>query len=117
VSGVIVNVIGELVRRCHLQGCENGPGWIDHISEHPLFRRDYNRVEGWHERKKLDDFRGNRSRSGAAEANMPLRPTTLVVFGSPRGGTPLMQVDQRVGIDLPLKVLIWENVEGKVWLT
>jgi uncharacterized protein (DUF302 family) len=55
--------------------------------------------------------------AGAAEANMPLRPTTLVMFGNPKGGTPLMQADQRSGIDLPLKLLIWEDFEGKVWLT
>src|SRR5262249_29869003 len=55
--------------------------------------------------------------AGAAEADMPLRPTTLVIFGNPKGGTPLMQADQRSGIDLPLKLLIWEDFERKVWLT
>jgi uncharacterized protein (DUF302 family) len=55
--------------------------------------------------------------AGAAAVHMRLRPTILIMFGSPRGGTPLMQEDQRAGIDLPLKALIWQDVEGKVWLT
>jgi uncharacterized protein (DUF302 family) len=55
--------------------------------------------------------------AGAAEIGMPLRPTELLLFGHPRGGTPLMQDRQSVGIDLPLKALAWEDEAGHVWLT
>ena len=55
--------------------------------------------------------------AGAASVAMPLRPTELLIFGSPRGGTPLMQSIQTVGIDLPLKVLGWQDAGGQVWLT
>jgi uncharacterized protein (DUF302 family) len=55
--------------------------------------------------------------AGAAEVEMPLRPTELVIFGNPRGGTPLMQDRQTAGIDLPVKALAWEDEAGKVWLT
>src|SRR5208282_6071656 len=55
--------------------------------------------------------------AGAAEVDMPLRPTELVVFGNPQGGTPLMQDKQTAGLDLPMKALIWEDEEGNVWLT
>ena len=48
---------------------------------------------------------------------MPLRPTELLIFGHPKGGTPLMQDRQTAGIDLPLKALAWQDAEGKVWLT
>jgi uncharacterized protein (DUF302 family) len=48
---------------------------------------------------------------------MPLRPTCLLIFGHPRGGTPLMQERQTAGIDLPVKALAWEDESGKVWLT
>ncbi len=48
---------------------------------------------------------------------MRLRPTELVIFGNPKGGTPLMQDEQTAGIDLPLKVLAWEDEAGQVWLT
>ena len=53
----------------------------------------------------------------AAEVGMKLRPTHLLIFGSPRGGTPLMQDRQTTGIDLPLKALAWEDAGGRVWLT
>ena len=53
----------------------------------------------------------------AAAVEMELRPTELLIFGSPRGGTPLMQDQQTVGIDLPLKALVWEDADGSVWLT
>jgi uncharacterized protein (DUF302 family) len=54
---------------------------------------------------------------GAAQVGLPLRPTELVIFGHAKGGTPLMQDRQTAGIDLPLKVLAWEDADGKVWLT
>ena len=55
--------------------------------------------------------------ANATQVGMELRPTELLIFGNPRGGTPLMQDKQTAGIDLPVKVLIWEDEEGKVWLT
>ena len=54
--------------------------------------------------------------AGAAAAGLSLRPTELLIFGNARGGTPLMQADQAVGIDLPLKALVYEDAGGKVWL-
>ncbi len=55
--------------------------------------------------------------AGAQEAGLALRPTLLIVFGNARGGTPLMQADQRIGIDLPLKMLAWEDAAGRTWLS
>ncbi len=55
--------------------------------------------------------------AGAASAGMPLRPTELLIFGHAKGGTPLMQINQAVGIDLPLKALSWQDEAGKVWLS
>jgi uncharacterized protein (DUF302 family) len=54
---------------------------------------------------------------GAEKVGMPLRPTQLLLFGNPKGGTPLMQDQQTAGIDLPLKALAWEDADGKVWLS
>lgn len=55
--------------------------------------------------------------SGAAKgAGLTLRPTVLLIFGKPQGGTPLMECDQRAGIDLPLKALAWQDEAGQVWL-
>jgi uncharacterized protein (DUF302 family) len=55
--------------------------------------------------------------AGAAEVGLSLRPTELIIFGNARGGTPLMQAAQTIGIDLPLKALVWEDAEGKTSLT
>lgn len=54
--------------------------------------------------------------AGAQSVGLPLRPTELLILGHPKGGTPLMQCEQTYGIDLPLRVLAWEDAEGKAWL-
>jgi len=54
--------------------------------------------------------------AGAAAVGLQLRPTTVVIFGNAKGGTPLMQATQTMGIDLPLKVLAWESADGQTWL-
>jgi uncharacterized protein (DUF302 family) len=55
--------------------------------------------------------------TGAAEVGLTLRPTELIIFGNARGGTPLMQAAQTVGIDLPLKALVWEDAAGKTLIS
>jgi len=55
--------------------------------------------------------------AGAKKADLPLRPTGLLIFGNPKLGTPLMISNQAAGIDLPLKALAWEDDKGGVWLT
>jgi uncharacterized protein (DUF302 family) len=56
--------------------------------------------------------------SGEAEkGGMQMRPTKLLIFGNPKAGTPLMIAAPSVAIDLPLKVLVWEDAEDKVWLS
>ena len=55
--------------------------------------------------------------AGAAKVDQALRPTMLLIFGNPKGGTPLMQSRQTIGLDLPQKALAWEDASGKVWLT
>jgi uncharacterized protein (DUF302 family) len=54
--------------------------------------------------------------TGAAAVGLPLRPTELLIFGNAKGGTSLMQADQAIGIDLPLKALVYQDASGKVWL-
>ena len=53
---------------------------------------------------------------GAAKVDKELRPTMLFIFGNPLAGTPLMQCGQTIGIDLPQKMLVFEDQEGKVWI-
>jgi uncharacterized protein (DUF302 family) len=55
--------------------------------------------------------------AGAAQAGMPLRPTDLLIFGAAKSGTPLMQATQTIGIDLPLKALVWQDEAGATYLS
>jgi uncharacterized protein (DUF302 family) len=55
--------------------------------------------------------------AGAAAAGLSLRPTTVLVFGQAKGGTPLMQAVQTIGIDLPLRALVWQDEDGQTWLS
>ena len=56
--------------------------------------------------------------SGEAEkAGMKMLPTKLLIFGNPKGGTPLMLAAPSVAIDLPLKILVWQDGQGEVWLS
>ena len=55
--------------------------------------------------------------AGAAKVGLTLAPTELIIFGNARGGTPLMQSVQTVGIDLPLKILVWQDTANKTWLS
>lgn len=60
----------------------------------------------------LVDHSGEAKKSG-----MEMRPTKLLIFGSPAAGTPLMLAAPTIAIDLPLKILVWEDTEGAVWLS
>jgi len=53
----------------------------------------------------------------AKKAGLEMRPTQLLIFGSPKGGTPLMVAAPSLAIDLPLKALAWQDAQGKVWLS
>jgi uncharacterized protein (DUF302 family) len=56
--------------------------------------------------------------SGEAEkVGMKMPPSKLVIFGNPTAGTPLMQAVPSIAIDLPLKILVWEDDQGKVWVS
>ena len=53
----------------------------------------------------------------AAKAGLKMQPTQLILFGSPKAGTPVMVASPTIAIDLPLKALVWQDAEGKVWLS
>jgi len=55
--------------------------------------------------------------AAAAAAGLDLRPTEVLIFGNPRAGTPLMQQAQTMGVDLPLRVLVWRDEAGRTWLS
>jgi uncharacterized protein (DUF302 family) len=55
--------------------------------------------------------------ANAVSAGLQLRPTEVLIFGNAKGGTPLMQANQTIGIDLPLKALVWQDAAGQTWVT
>jgi uncharacterized protein (DUF302 family) len=75
------------------------------------------RLEAVLKTKGITIFRRVDHAAGAKKVGMELRPTQLLIFGNPKLGSPLMQSNQTVGIDLPMKALAWEDADGQVWLT
>lgn len=74
------------------------------------------RLEGLVKQRGLSVFARIDHAAGAAKVGKSLRPTELLIFGNPQGGTPFMECAQSVGIDLPLKALVWEDATSQVWL-
>jgi uncharacterized protein (DUF302 family) len=74
------------------------------------------RVESLAKQRGLTVFTRIDHAAGAAKIGKTLRPTQVIIFGNPQGGTPFMECAQTVGIDLPLKVLVWEDDKAQVWL-
>src|ERR1700682_1424183 len=75
------------------------------------------RLEAWRKGRGGTGFARIDHAAGALSAGLSLRPTELLIFGNAKAGTPLMQSGQTIGIDLPLKILVWEDASAKVWLT
>ena len=75
------------------------------------------RLEAEIRTKELTIFARIDHAAGAAEVGLQLAPTNLIIFGNARGGTPLMQSAQTVGIDLPLKILVWQDAANNTWLS
>ncbi len=76
-----------------------------------------NRLEGEVRAKGLTVFAHVDHAAGATAVGLALRPTELLIFGNAKGGTPLMQAAQTAGLDLPLKVLVWQDESGDTWLS
>ena len=75
-----------------------------------------NRLEAAVKERGLIVFARIDHAAGAAKVGKTLRPTELLIFGNPQGGTPLMECAQTSGIDLPLKALVWQDDGAQVWL-
>ena len=75
------------------------------------------RLENVLNQKGMNVFARINHAQGAQKVGKKLRPTELLIFGNPKVGTPLMQCRQSVAIDLPQKALIWQDEDGRVWLS
>jgi len=95
---------------------DNGKGLIDISSSHSV-DETVERVKGILQAKGITLFVLVDHSGEAAKAGMKMPPTKLLIFGNPKGGTPVMLGAPSAAIDLPLKILVWEDVQGKVWIT
>jgi uncharacterized protein (DUF302 family) len=95
---------------------DNGKGLIDIPSNHSV-DETVTKLEGILQAKGITLFALVDHSGEAARAGMKMRPTKLLIFGNPRAGTPVMLAAASSAIDLPLKILVWEDDQGKVWIT
>ncbi|HWY41435.1 MAG TPA: DUF302 domain-containing protein [Chthoniobacterales bacterium] len=93
-----------------------GNGLIDLPSKHSV-DETLHRLRGILAAKNITLFSVVDHSGEAAKVGMKMLPTKLVIFGNPKAGTPVMIVSPSSAIDLPLKILIWEDDHGKVWIT
>ena len=95
---------------------DNGKGLIDIPSNHSV-DETVTKLEGILQAKGITLFALVDHSGEAAKAGMKMRPTRLLIFGNPRAGTPVMLAAPSSAIDLPLKILVWEDDQGKVRIT
>ena len=91
-------------------------GIIDKLSHHSV-GETVERLKGILQSKEVALFALVDHSGEAEKVGMKMRPTKLLIFGSPKAGTPLMQAAPSVAIDLPLKILVWEDGQGRVWVS
>ena len=95
---------------------QKGSGLIDIRSSHSV-DETVEKLKGILQAKRIALFALVDHSGAAIKAGMKMRPTKLLIFGNPKAGTPVMLAAPSSAIDLPLKILIWEDAQGKVWVT
>jgi uncharacterized protein (DUF302 family) len=88
-----------------------------HVASPHSVPETLNRLESVLQSHGLTVFARVNHSGEAQKVGLTMRPTQLLIFGSPKAGTPLMVARPGIGIDLPLKALAWEDADGKVWLS
>lgn len=95
---------------------DKGSGLVDIPSNHSV-GATVEKLKGILQAKGISLFALVDHSGEAEKAGLKMRPTKLLIFGNPKAGTPLMLAAPRSAIDLPLKILVWEDAQGKVWVT
>src|SRR5258707_7512159 len=93
-----------------------GKGIIDRLSHHSV-EEAVERLKGVLQSKEVTLFAIVDHSGEAEKVGMKMRPTKLLIFRSPKAGTPLMLAAPSIAIDLPLKGLVWEDDQGKAWIS
>jgi uncharacterized protein (DUF302 family) len=94
----------------------SGTGIVDISSNHSVDQA-VERLKGILDAKGVTLFALIDHSGEAEKVGTKMPPTKLLIFGSPKAGTPLMLAAPSIAIDLPLKILVWEDVSGKVWVS
>ena len=108
-----VSVMGVLVL---MAGAANAADGLIEVKSANSVKETITRFEATAKERGLMIFARIDHAAGAQKIGKTLRPTELLIFGNPQGGTPLMECAQSAGIDLPLKALAWQDASGQVWL-
>jgi len=90
---------------------------MQHLSSPYSVPETLRRVESLLQEKGLAIFCRVDHSGEAEKAGLKMHPTQLILFGSPKAGTPVMVASPTIAIDLPLKALVWEDAGGKVWVS
>jgi uncharacterized protein (DUF302 family) len=93
-----------------------GEGIVDRPSKHSV-EQTVKRLKGILEAKGITLFALVDHSGEAEKVGLTMRPTKLLIFGSPKAGTPLMLAAPSIALDLPLKILVFEDSQGKVWIS
>src|SRR5207244_12610996 len=93
-----------------------GKGIVDSVSNHSV-DQTVDRLKGILQSRGLTLFALVDHSGEAEKVGIKMPPTRLLIFGSPKAGTPLMLAAPSIAIDLPLKILVWEDNQGKVWFS
>lgn len=109
---LIISILGLLV--CNGIAADNG--LVNVKSNHDVTTTADN-LESALTSKGMTVFTRIDHAKGASSVDLEIRPTEVVIFGNPKVGTPLMQCQQTVAIDLPQKALIYKDDQGQTWLT
>ena len=99
-----------------LSGCVFAADGVIEVKSANGVKDTINKLESAAKERGLIIFARIDHAAGAQKIGKTLRPTELIIFGNPQGGTPLMECAQSAGIDLPLKALAWEDAAGQTWL-
>ena len=91
--------------------------WIVHVASHHSVDETVEKLKGILQTKGVALFALVDHSGEAEKVGMKMPPTKLLIFGNPKGGTPLMLAAPRAAIDLPLKILVWQDDQGKAWLS
>ena len=111
----VVRPIAALVLSALVTVASAADGLVAVKSPHSA-KTTMDKLEATAKDKGLNIFARIDHAAGAAKIGQTLRPTEVLIFGNPQGGTPFMACAQSVGIDLPLKALVWEDAASQVWV-